>query len=106
MHIETNSLLNSPEGLTVEFKSSFSKKVIQTLCAVNMVIHKDYTHHGNSSVNVYDNKIEFFNPGSFAAEIIPDKILQNDYNSGCRNKHILGLFKTREKQKDKQMNCN
>ncbi len=60
---------------------------------VNMVVHRNYMHHGASSVKIYDDKIEFFNPGHFPDEITPEKLLTNDYTSDCRNKQIATMFK-------------
>ncbi|SKB98990.1 ATP-dependent DNA helicase RecG [Parapedobacter luteus] len=35
----------------------------------NMVVHRDYMNSGDSSVKIFDNCIEFFNPGH-----LPDTI--------------------------------
>jgi len=60
---------------------------------VNMIIHRDYTHHGDSSIKIFDDKIEFFNPGYFPDHITKIKLINNDYTSDCRNKLIAKLFK-------------
>ena len=60
---------------------------------VNMVVHRDYMHHGDSSVKIYDDRIEFFNPGHFPPEITSEKLKTNEYTSDCRNKQIAAMFK-------------
>lgn len=37
--------------------------------AINMVAHRDYTHYGDSSVKIYNDSIEFFNPGRLPESI-------------------------------------
>jgi len=37
--------------------------------AINMIVHRDYTHHGDSSIKIYNDHIEFFNPGKLPEDI-------------------------------------
>jgi ATP-dependent DNA helicase RecG len=60
---------------------------------LNMVVHRDYTHHGNSSVKIFPGRIEFFNPGHLPDGITIDDLLKGDYVSDCRNKQIARIFK-------------
>jgi ATP-dependent DNA helicase RecG len=30
---------------------------------INMIVHRDYQHTGDSVIKIFDNYIEFFNPG-------------------------------------------
>jgi ATP-dependent DNA helicase RecG len=47
----------------------------------------------DSVVKIYDDRIEFFNPGKLPHGITIDKLLANDYISTPRNKLIANLFK-------------
>ncbi|MDR2147158.1 MAG: putative DNA binding domain-containing protein [Tannerella sp.] len=60
---------------------------------LNMVVHRDYTHHGNSSIKIFPNRIEFFNPGHLPDTISVNDLLQGTYTSECRNKLIAKVFK-------------
>ena len=43
---------------------------------INMIVHRDYMHYGDSSVKIYDTSIEFFNPGSLPDTITIKQLLQ------------------------------
>ena len=60
---------------------------------LNMIVHRDYRSSADSIVKVYDNKIEFFNPGTLPDEITVDDLLANTYKSIPRNKLIVDFFK-------------
>ena len=60
---------------------------------VNMIVHRDYTYHGASSVKIYNDKIEFYNAGKLPESITIDKIYSGDYVSEIRNLKIAGMFK-------------
>jgi ATP-dependent DNA helicase RecG len=60
---------------------------------MNMVVHRDYTHRGNSSVKIFPNRIEFFNPGKLPSEISVNDLIEGKYVSDCRNKLIAKVFK-------------
>ena len=60
---------------------------------VNMIVHRDYMHYGDSSVKIYDNHIEFFNPGGLPDTITIDQLLHGDYVSQTRNKKLAAMFK-------------
>ncbi|GLU55928.1 ATP-dependent DNA helicase [Dyadobacter frigoris] len=60
---------------------------------VNMIVHRDYMHYGDSSVKVFDNYIEFFNPGSLPQSISIEQLLSGDYTSQARNKKVSSIFK-------------
>ena len=60
---------------------------------LNMIVHRDYTHHGNSSVKIFPDRIEFFNPGRLPDQISIDDLLSGTYVSECRNKQIARVFK-------------
>ncbi len=60
---------------------------------VNMIVHRDYTHHGASSIKIYNDKIEFYNAGKLPDSITIEKLLSGDYVSEIRNIKIAGMFK-------------
>jgi ATP-dependent DNA helicase RecG len=60
---------------------------------VNMIVHRDYMHHGDSSIKIYDNSIEFFNPGNLPDTITIQQLVQGNYVSQTRNKKLAAMFK-------------
>ncbi len=48
---------------------------------------------GDSSVKIFDNHIEFFNPGKLPDNISVENLLKGDYSSWARNKKIAAIFK-------------
>jgi ATP-dependent DNA helicase RecG len=60
---------------------------------LNMIIHRDYCATADSVVKIFNNKIEFFNPGTLPEELTIEKLLANDYKSIPRNKVIAEFFK-------------
>ncbi|MCF0054194.1 RNA-binding domain-containing protein [Dyadobacter sp. CY356] len=60
---------------------------------INMIVHRDYMHYGDSSVKVFDNYIEFFNPGPLPQSISIEQLLSGDYTSQARNKKVSSIFK-------------
>lgn len=60
---------------------------------LNMIIHRDYRSHSDSVVKIFDDKIEFYNPGKLPEGITVQDLLQNNYKSTPRNKAIAEFFK-------------
>ena len=60
---------------------------------INSIIHRDYSSSQDSVVKVYDDKIEFFNPGGLPAGLTVKKLLRGNYVSNARNKKIADAFK-------------
>jgi len=58
-----------------------------------MIVHRDYRSSSDSIVKVFDNKIEFYNPGRLPDSITVDDLLANNYKSTPRNKLIADFFK-------------
>ena len=56
-----------------------------------MVVHCDYSDSGNLIVKIFDNRIEFFNPGKLYDDITIEKLNTNNYSS--RNIVIARVFK-------------
>lgn len=59
----------------------------------NMIVHRDYRSTSDSIVKIFDNKIEFYNPGRLPDSITIDDLLSNNYKSTPRNKLIADFFK-------------
>jgi ATP-dependent DNA helicase RecG len=60
---------------------------------INMIVHRDYMHYGDSSIKIFDNSIEFFNPGNLPDTITIEQLLQGNYISQTRNKKVASIFK-------------
>jgi ATP-dependent DNA helicase RecG len=60
---------------------------------MNMIVHRDYSHHGDSSIKIFNDRIEFFNPGRLPDSISEEDLRKGSYVSDCRNKLIAKVFK-------------
>ena len=60
---------------------------------LNMIIHRDYRSSSDSIVKIFNDKIEFFNPGRLPDTISIENLLSNNYKSTPRNKKIADFFK-------------
>ncbi len=60
---------------------------------MNMIVHRDYRSASDSIVKIFDDRIEFYNPGRLPDEITVDDLLNNRYKSTPRNKLIADVFK-------------
>ncbi|MDR1156296.1 MAG: putative DNA binding domain-containing protein [Bacteroidales bacterium] len=60
---------------------------------MNMIVHRDYAHYGDSSVKIYNDRIEFFNPGRLPDRISIENLMSGNYVSICRNKLVSKIFK-------------
>ena len=59
-----------------------------------MVIHRDYRLSSDSIVKVFDDRIEFYNPGRLPDSISVEDLLSNNYKSTPRNKMIADFCKS------------
>lgn len=59
----------------------------------NMIVHRDYMDYGDSSIKIFDDYIEFFNPGRLPESISIEQLLTDDYSSYARNRKIAATFK-------------
>src|SRR5690606_12647734 len=59
----------------------------------NMVVHRDYMNSGDSSVKIFDDYIEFFNPGHLPDTITIEQLLADEYLSYSRNRKVAATFK-------------
>lgn len=60
---------------------------------INMIVHRDYRLTSDSIVKIFDNKIEFYNPGRLPDTISIQDLLSNTYRSTPRNKLLADVFK-------------
>jgi ATP-dependent DNA helicase RecG len=60
---------------------------------INMVVHRDYRDSSASIIKVFDNRIEFYNPGKLYGGITVQDLLSGNYISKSRNKLIAKAFK-------------
>jgi len=60
---------------------------------INMIVHRDYTSPSESMIKIFDDHIEFFNPGQLSGGLSIQQLLSGNYTSSIRNKQIATLFK-------------
>ena len=60
---------------------------------LNMIVHRDYRDSSDSVVKIFDDRIEFFNPGDLYDGLTVEKLISNKYESKTRNKLIALMFK-------------
>ncbi|MBD3345365.1 MAG: AAA family ATPase [Chitinivibrionales bacterium] len=60
---------------------------------INMIVHRNYQDHGDSIIKVFNDRIEFFNPGCLLQGLTVHQLLSGHYTSHIRNKKIASLFK-------------
>ena len=60
---------------------------------INMVVHRDYRDSGDSIIKIFDDRIEFFNPGKLYDDLTIEKLLSGNYSSRSRNRAVAKLFK-------------
>lgn len=60
---------------------------------INMIVHRDYRSPSNSIIKIFNDRIEFYNPGKLMPGVTVERLLQGDYLSVTRNKQIARIFK-------------
>ena len=60
---------------------------------VNMIVHRDYRESSGSLIKIFDDRIEFYNPGKLFGGITMEELLSNNYTSQARNKLVAKAFK-------------
>ena len=60
---------------------------------INMVVHRDYRDSSGSIIKIFDDRIEFYNPGRLYGGITVKDLLSGNYTSQCRNKLLAMAFK-------------
>ncbi|MGI6393716.1 MAG: ATP-binding protein [bacterium] len=109
-HRLQSDVLNEVEGVMDFIKKHINKRIefdgsIQNIeiwdypldalreIVLNMIIHRDYSSSYDSIVKVFDDRIDFFNPGKFPEELSFEKLMNNEYYSMPRNKKIADIVK-------------
>ena len=59
---------------------------------LNAVVHRDYQNPTDVIIKIYDEKIEFTNPGKLMGDLTVDKIMKGNYISQHRNKLLTEAF--------------
>lgn len=60
---------------------------------INMIVHRDYRDSSGSIIKIFDDRIEFYNPGKLYGGITIQDLLSGIYTSKTRNKLIAKAFK-------------
>lgn len=60
---------------------------------VNMIAHRDYRDSSASIIKIFDDRIEFYNPGRLYGDQSVSDLLSGNYVSKSRNKLIAKVFK-------------
>jgi ATP-dependent DNA helicase RecG len=60
---------------------------------INMIVHRDYRSSNGSIIKIYDDRIEFYNPGGLFGDLTLEQLLKFNYSSQTRNKLIAQAFK-------------
>ena len=59
---------------------------------INSIIHRDYTILANIQVEIYDDRIEIWNPGKLPVGITIKELYKKEHKSVIRNKLIANAF--------------
>ena len=59
---------------------------------INSIIHRDYTIIANIQVEIYDDRIEIWNPGKLPVGITIKELYNKEHKSVIRNKLISNIF--------------
>ncbi len=60
---------------------------------INMIVHRDYRESSGSIIKIFDDRIEFYNPGKLYGGTTIQDLLSGNYASKSRNKLIAKAFK-------------
>ena len=72
---------------------------------INMIVHRDYRSANDFTIKVFDDRIEFFNPGALLDDLTIEKIKTGNYKSHLRNKQIATIFKSLTSSKNMAAAC-
>lgn len=59
---------------------------------LNMIVHRDYRSASESCIKIFDDRIEFFNPGKLLDDLTVESLLSGNYLSTLRNKAVANVF--------------
>lgn len=60
---------------------------------INAIVHRDYSKPSDSLIKIFDDRIEFYNPGKLSEGLTVKKLIEGNYISSIRNKQIADVFK-------------
>ena len=60
---------------------------------INAIVYRDYSSSSDSVIKIFDDRIEFFNPGTLPAGLTVKKLMSGDYVSMIRNRLVADIFK-------------
>lgn len=60
---------------------------------INMIVHRDYSDSSDSVIKIFNDHVEFFNPGKLLDGLTVGDLLSGNYSSRIRNKQIAAAFK-------------
>ncbi|GHT54700.1 hypothetical protein AGMMS49982_19800 [Bacteroidia bacterium] len=60
---------------------------------INMVVHRDYRDSSGSVIKIFDDRMEFYNPGKLYGGNTLEGLLSGKYSSKSRNKLVTKAFK-------------
>jgi ATP-dependent DNA helicase RecG len=89
-HLMTEFMITGEAQRTIKY--DYPLKAIREI-VINMIVHRDYSDSGNSIIKIFDNRIEFFNPGKLYDDITIEKLQSGNYSSRTRNRAIARAFK-------------
>lgn len=76
--------LEISDGLFRDFILNYGERTIREL-VTNAIVHRPYTTAGDIFINLYPDRLEIHNPGSFPIGVTPQNIL---HESKRRNEHL------------------
>lgn len=79
-------------NLQREERFDYPLEVIREI-VVNMIVHRDYRDSSDSIIKIFDDRIEFTNPGKLYGGLSIEQLLNDNYSSKTRNKLIATTFK-------------
>ena len=59
-----------------------------------MIIHRDYRSSSDSIIKIFDDRVEFYNPGRLPDSITIEDLFTNNYKSTPRNKQVADFCKS------------
>ncbi len=61
---------------------------------LNMLIHRDYCELGQNTIKIFDDRIEFSNPGGLPLGLTVEALISDNYRSQPRNPCVAELFRS------------
>ena len=89
-HLMTEFIITGEPQRSVKY--DYPLKAIREI-VINMIVHRDYRDSGNSIIKIFDDRIEFFNPGKLYDDLTIEKLQSGNYSSRTRNRAIARAFK-------------